>query len=1750
MNSAEVTLNKVVRCFRIFHVKHGKEVEFMATVDSLSIQIESSAKNANDAIDSIIKNLSRLTQALKIDTSSLSNIGKNLDFSKITSGAKTMSENMGKVAQSMKPIEEQTKKISKTFEQVKEPFKDIGKGFRVEGTFSDIEKAIKKYTNELERAKLKEQTLSAKGMTDTKGYRDAVADVVKYENVLESLKNQLDSINSTKATAEIKINGAESSQKLLSEYENELTELKNGIKSLEEVYGGLKNIPTGGLDTEIENLKSSIEDLTREYPQATSTISAFKNELQSLQEISSKLTGEPVTPKIDTSALDKAKESSKEFEAVLNSLRDITPTINETNLDKLNNKLKAVEAQAEKLRYELEKGLRFGTINDKAFNALTIKIRESENQADALRQKIAEVSQTSASIGKISGFENIKRSANNATSGIKQLQSSLKGLQSFLQRINKGINGLASKFLSLGKSIRQTASSNNGFNLSLKGGLFNILKYGIGIRSLYVLFNRLRGGIKDGVQNLVFYSNETNASISMLKSSLETLKNSFAAAFSPILNAVAPALNYLIELLIKAANVINQFLSALFGKSTWTRAKSVVSDYKAGLDKATGSAKKLYSTVLGIDELNINAGDEDNGAGGGVGGLLPEDMFEEVEIPDWILDFANKIKDILKKLFRPLLEAWKREGEYVMKAWKYALEEVWKLIKDIGRDFLIVWNQEATIQMFADILHIIGDIGMIVGHLARNFREAWNENQTGLHILENIRDIFAVIIHNIRLAADYTVEWADKLDFSPILQAFERFTKSLVRVADNISGILMDFYKQVLLPLGKWTLEKGLPDLLDVLTAFNNKVDWELLRSRLSEFWQHLEPFAETVGEGLILFIERVSSALADFVNSEAFGNFLKRVEEWMDSVSAEDVADALGKIAEGLIVLKLALLGFEAISAITGVLTTIKSFLTFFGVGGGAASAAEGMAGAANGISLLATALEGLFIVIGGAATTSLILDSHLDELGEAAGANGQQISILSDRYDGLDGKLNIIKDAFSLVGNTMEGFGVNASNTANQIGALETVMNNIANGTIYTDSQLEKLQKRFGLTDDDIEMLRQSMLDVHPELRNLADGFEGLNNASVETLSQINDGFEYMKNGVTNVDDVVFRLNHNYGELTPTAQDFFDRIKNGTDYFGYYKSAIENASETTKQFSEDINEAGENIPTGITNGFEKADIFTPVRSFFDKVIEALASVFDMHSPAKNMEPYGENIFLGVVNGFESAFSAFTDAVSEWWESYVVPWFTSERWGELWENAKIGFSEKWQEISEWWSNTAIVNWWETDVKPWFTAEKWKEVLQGIRDGFEQKWKEILAWWDEFSATEIPLIIEKIKNFFEELPDKIKEVGKNVIAGFIQGLKDKWEEAKENVREFGDTVMETMKNIFQIHSPSKRAEELGVFLVKGLLLPFTDSSLLSPLNTFIDMFLDVFRNGITADKFVDIFRNILVGFRTVWQEVMDWFSFELMPVWIETGIMPWFSFEKWHDELLINIPLAFQTMWEELLMWWNDEAMLVWWEEAVVPWFEISKWQLLFDNIRLAFTAEWTLIVNWWNTALDKWWKDNVLPRFTYEKWFEMLENVRRAFEQTWEVVKNKTDEKMAETYDVVREWCGEMLSAIAEVSSAIDGVIAKLSGLSGMGVSLGISGFATGGFPDSGQIFLAREAGAEMVGSIGGHTAVANNDQIVEGISYGVRQAVAEVLAPYLADIANSNREIAEKDMSVTIGDDDIVDAYRRGSSRMGWEF
>ena len=69
------------------------------------------------------------------------------------------------------------------------------------------------------------------------------------------------------------------------------------------------------------------------------------------------------------------------------------------------------------------------------------------------------------------------------------------------------------------------------------------------------------------------------------------------------------------------------------------------------------------------------------------------------------------------------------------------------------------------------------------------------------------------------------------------------------------------------------------------------------------------------------------------------------------------------------------------------------------------------------------------------------------------------------------------------------------------------------------------------------------------------------------------------------------------------------------------------------------------------------------------------------------------------------------TSALVLWWEEDVLPWFTVEKWQELFENIKTSLKTKWDEtVGQWITDLQV--WWDKDVSPWFTLAKWKELFR------------------------------------------------------------------------------------------------------------------------------------------------------------------------------------------------------------------------------------------------------------------------------------------------------------------------------------------------------------------------------------------------------------------------------------------------------
>ena len=214
-----------------------------------------------------------------------------------------------------------------------------------------------------------------------------------------------------------------------------------------------------------------------------------------------------------------------------------------------------------------------------------------------------------------------------------------------LKQIANTAGEAAKRFLGLSKSVK-------GSSGALQGGLWNIIKYGIGVRSVFALVNRLRSAIKEGFNNLAQVSSPVNSAMNSVKGSLQMVQNSLATAFAPIFTAIAPAIVYLCNLLATAMSYIAQFMSAITGGRTYMKATKGAENFAAGVgkagDAAAGAAKEASKQLASFDKLDILTDDSKNnggGGGGGGGGADMGGMFEEMPIESAIADFIRRIKE-------------------------------------------------------------------------------------------------------------------------------------------------------------------------------------------------------------------------------------------------------------------------------------------------------------------------------------------------------------------------------------------------------------------------------------------------------------------------------------------------------------------------------------------------------------------------------------------------------------------------------------------------------------------------------------------------------------------------------------------------------------------------------------------------------------------------------------------------------------------------------------------------------------------------------------------------------------------------------------------------------------------------------------------------------------------------------------------------------------------------------------------------
>lgn len=389
-------------------------------------------------------------------------------------------------------------------------------------------------------------------------------------------------------------------------------------------------------DNSIDNLQIKIESTTTD---AQRGLTKLKNSLQKLSEMSDGIA------KMNSEGITKLKSMAEGIDSIANAGNNpgLSKAISELRkLAKID--FSNVGAGSEKLA---EVADRVSAVSSPTADVVpptsptsTVPIEPSVD-VETTKVKLKSLKEVATSVfnaikggGKavFSGIGKIASSAfNGAIAAIKKLGSAAKSVFNGIKKFGSFIGG---KFTSaLGTASKKMSG--------LVRSMARIALY----RAIRFLFSQITAAVKEGTNNIYQYSKaiggELASSMDRISSSFLYFKNSIGAMVAPLINALAPAIEYVIDKAVALMNVLNQLFAKLSGASTWTKAVKTQTEYA---EAAGGAAEAAQSLTAGFDELNVLS---DSGGGGGASTPDYGSMFEEVALDSDFASWLDQIKAMI-----------------------------------------------------------------------------------------------------------------------------------------------------------------------------------------------------------------------------------------------------------------------------------------------------------------------------------------------------------------------------------------------------------------------------------------------------------------------------------------------------------------------------------------------------------------------------------------------------------------------------------------------------------------------------------------------------------------------------------------------------------------------------------------------------------------------------------------------------------------------------------------------------------------------------------------------------------------------------------------------------------------------------------------------------------------------------------------------------------------------------------------------
>lgn len=338
-------------------------------------------------------------------------------------------------------------------------------------------------------------------------------------------------------------------------------------------------------------------------------------------------------------------------------LTEFTKVFESMDADALGNKIKAFsEAVAPlanmKLAITGKPGEKLTAFAQSINNLDISKLATSANAVNSALQPLASTLQvisvsmrnmpSGISVGAIA---RLTKESEIATPKVNALANALKKLKAFgrsVGNVASGLGRIGSHILPFRNLATSVTTAKKKFD-----NLFSSIKRIAFYRAIRTFIKSVTDGFRIGTENLYYYSQAVGTkfapAMDLLATDLLYFRNSIGAAASPLIEKLAPAVDYATDRIVDMINVVNQLMAKLTGKSQWTKALKYPAKYA---EETKNSAKAAKDYLLEFDELHVL---NDDAGGRGADALDYSRMFEEKQLNQsfatWVDDFKNAIQN-------------------------------------------------------------------------------------------------------------------------------------------------------------------------------------------------------------------------------------------------------------------------------------------------------------------------------------------------------------------------------------------------------------------------------------------------------------------------------------------------------------------------------------------------------------------------------------------------------------------------------------------------------------------------------------------------------------------------------------------------------------------------------------------------------------------------------------------------------------------------------------------------------------------------------------------------------------------------------------------------------------------------------------------------------------------------------------------------------------------------------------------------